>query len=232
MRRTIATLGIVAALLAAPAAHAEVPSIIGGKLLPSGTSGHHFGMGLPSLFWEWWNGGDEMDWALHVGLVYEDWSGEFSDVDVGLDLEAPMRFHIAKRDRADIAFKFAPGLLLGDQDRHFRGNADDAFVFGLRPEVGVLVGIELSEIVTLATGGVVPLTFLVLEDGAGDETLGVVVPIMPRVGVEVRAVESLVAWSLLELGPTLAISDFDGDGDRDSDIELGARFWVGVTWYP
>ena len=226
MRRTIATLGIVAALAATPAARAEVPSIIGGKLLPSGTSGHHFGMGLPSLFWEWWNGGDEMDWALHVGLVYEDWSGEFSDVDVGLDLEAPMRFHIANRGRADVAFKFAPGLLLGDEDRHFRGNADDGFMLGVRPELGVLVGIQLSDIVNLATGGVVPLTLLFLEDRAGDETIRVVVPIMPRIGVEVKPIDSLVAWSLLELGPTVGIQE------GDAEIEAGARFWIGVTWYP
>jgi hypothetical protein len=215
-------------------ATAQVPSIIGGKLLPSGTSGHHFGMGIPSTFWEWWFGGDEMDYAFHVGLVYERWSGhDVSDVDVGLDLEAPMRFHVAQKGRADIAFKFTPGLLIGDQDRRLgRGFDDDALILGLRPEFGLLVGIELTDIVTLATGGVLPLTFLVLERPGDDETLGVVVPLMPRVGVEVKPLDSLVAWALLELGPTIGIADFDGDGDRDSDVDMGARFWAGVTWYP
>ena len=105
-------------------------------------------------------------------------------------------------------------------------------MLGLRPELGILVGIELTDVVTLATGGVVPLTLLVLEGPGGDNKIGVVVPLLPRIGVEVKPLDSLVAWGLLELGPTIAFIDFDGDGDRDTDAEMGARFWVGVTWYP
>ena len=224
MRRFTSSALLILALVGP--AHAAAPSVIGGKLLPSGTSGHHFGMGLPSVFYEWWNGGDQMDWALHVGLVYEDWSGEYSDVDVGLDLEAPMRFHIAQRGAADVAFRFAPGLLLGDHDhgRFDRGGGDN-LLFGVRPEVGVLVGIELSDMVNLVTGGVVPVTILI-DDHDPDNEVIVVIPLMPRIGVEVQPFESLVPWALLELGPTVGLSD------GNSDVDAGVRFWLGVTWYP
>lgn len=166
-----------------------------------------------------------MDWALHVGLVYEDWSGEFSDVDVGLDVEAPMRFHIAQRGAADVAFRFAPGLLLGDHDHGRFDRGDDNLVIGLRPELGVLVGIELSEMVNLVTGGVVPVTILIDDHDAGNDVI-VVIPMLPRIGVEFQPFESLVPWALLEIGPTVGISD------GDSDVEAGLRFWLGVTWYP
>lgn len=218
--------GIAFLLLAlSPPARAAAPSVIGGKLLPTGTSGHHFGMGLPSVFYEWWNGGDQMDWALHAGLVYEDWSGEFSDVDVGLDLEVPMRFHIAQRGAADVAFRLAPGLLLGDHDHGRFDRTDDNLVIGMRPEVGVLVGIELSDIVNLVTGGVVPFTILI-DDHDTDNDVIVVIPLMPRIGVEVQPFEALVPWALLEVGPTVGI------GGGESDVEAGVRFWLGVTWYP
>ena len=205
--------------------HAEVPSVLGGKLLPSGTSGHHFGIGLPSLFYEWWNGGDQFDWALHAGLVYEDWSGHFSDVDVGLDLEAPMRFHLAQRGAADVALRFAPGVLIGDHDHGRFDRGGDNLLIGLRPELGVLVGIQLSDMVNLITGGVVPFTILIDDHDAGNDVF-VVVPLMPRVGVEVQPFEALVPWALLEIGPTVIF------GGGDSDVDAGVRFWLGVTWYP
>jgi hypothetical protein len=217
--RRISLVGTALSLLAvADPARAEVPSIIGGKLLPPGTSGHHFGVGLPSLFYEWWNGGDQMDWALHVGMVYDDWPASinrFDDVQIGLDLEAPMRFHLAHSGKADVAFRFAPGFLLADA-------AGDTLVLGLKPEVGVLVGIQLSEMVNLVTGGVVPFTVLIVPDAVNV----LVVPILPRLGVEVQPTESLVTWALMEIGPTVL------HADGYTDTRAGVRFWIGITWYP
>lgn len=206
-------------------AYAQTPSVIGGKLLPSGTTGHHFGVGMPSSFYEWWNGGDEFDWALHAGLVYDDWSGEHSDVDIGLDLEASMRFLLAHSGPADVAFRFAPGLLLGEHDHGVLARQDDHFILGLRPEMGVLVSVELGDKVNLATGGVVPVTVLIDDHETGHDVI-VVIPLLPRAGIEVQVSESLVPWALLEMGPTIGIAN------DDSDMELGIRFWVGVTWYP
>lgn len=208
-------------------AQAEAPSVIGGKLLPTGESGHHFGLGIPSFFYEWWNGGAQMDWALHVGLVYADWSGAFTDVDAGLDLEVPMRFHLGRSGPVDVALRFAPGVLIGTSEVVVgrRNTRDNRMVLGLRPEIGVLVGIELSDMVNFVTGGVVPFT-LVLVDTEQDTISNIVVPLMPRAGVEVQPLDALVAWALLEMGPTIRF------GDNDTDVDPGIRFWIGVTWYP
>ena len=170
-----------------------------------------------------------MNWALHAALVYEDWSGEFTEVDAGLGLELPMRFRLTHRGIWDTALRFTPGFLIAGADRR----DDDHTVLGLRGEVGVLVSAGVHERANLVTGATVPLTIVIVDHDHGvedDTTADVVVPILARIGVEALPIRELAAWLLVELGPT--IGSGRGPGDDDLDVELGLRVWLGATYYP
>ena len=211
MNRTAAA--ALALMLAAPA-RAEVPSVLGGKLVPAGTTAHHVAVGVPGLFYEWWNGGWDFDWAGHVGIVYEDWSGAWSDVDVGLELELPMRYRVAGTDAAQVALRIAPGLLVADAG---------STVLGIRADAGALVSIDVHPRANLVTGGTVPFTILLVSGG----DTGLILPVLGRLGLESFASNDFAVSLLLEVGPTFLLSDHGGN---DSS-RLGARFWVGATFY-
>jgi hypothetical protein len=197
-------------------AWAYPPSILGGKKL-QGTSVHNVGLGWPSIMYEWWNSGNP-DWALGAELVYGDWSGEYSDVDIGAAFNVPLKWVLSDNGKVAVGFKFQPGALLGSAD----APGDDKFVFGLRGEVGVPVSIGLAHNVNLITGGVVPFSIFMVEDG---DNPVVVVPILPRIGVEVLPQGKISIWFLAELGPTMVFAD----GDNDADF--GIRGWVGATFW-
>lgn len=212
----MSTISIAAALAVAIAAsaRAEVPSVLGGKLVPAGTTAHHVAAGVPGIYYEWWNGGWDSDWAGHVGIVYGEWSGAWSDVDVGLELELPMRFRVAATDAAQVAFRIAPGLLVADQE---------STVLGIRADAGALVSIDVHPRANLVTGATVPFTVLLVSGG----DTGVILPVLGRLGLESFASKDLAVSLLLELGPAFILSDH---GNKDSS-RLGARFWIGVTSY-
>jgi len=169
-------------------------------------------VGWPSLFYEWWHAGNP-DWAIGGELVYGDWSGEFSDVKVGGAVNVPLRWHLNRSGSADIAFRLAPGLLLGAMEG---GRNDDRFVFGLRAEAGVPITVDLHPKVNLITGGTVPFSVFFV-DGRDDY---VVLPILARIGAEVKATNTITPWMLFELGPTMKF----GGG---SEVDFGFRVWVG-----
>lgn len=208
----------IAALLLAIAtpSRAEVPSVLGGKLVPGGTEAHHVGVGVPGIYYEWWTGGWDHDWALHAGVVYDDWSGAWSNVDVGLELEVPLRFRLAETESADVAFRIAPGVLLAD--------AGDTLI-GLRGDAGMLVSVDVHPRANLVTGATAPLT--VLLAGGGDNT-ALLLPVLGRIGLESFASEDLAVSLLLELGPAFLLSDV---GPNDDRAKLGTRFWIGATFY-
>ena len=212
MRRAAA---VALALGLATRAGAEVPSVLGGKLVPAGTTAHHVAVGVPGIYYEWWNGGWDHDWAAHAGLVYKDWSGAWSDVDVGLELELPMRFHVAATDSADVAFRIAPGVLVADA-----GNT----VLGIRADAGALVSVEVHPRANLVTGATVPFTVLLVSGG----DTAVVLPILGRLGLESFASNDVAVSLLLELGPAFLLPDVGPNDDRG---KLGARFWIGATFY-
>jgi hypothetical protein len=204
------------AIAAAAPAGAEVPSVLGGKLVPAGTTAHHVGAGVPGVFYEWWHGGWDYDWALHAGLVYGDWSGAWSDVGAGLDAEVPMRFRLGGGDSADFAFRLAPGLLVAD--------AESRTVFGLRADAGALVSVDVHPRANFITGATVPFTMLFAEGSDAQMLL----PVFARLGLESFASRDLSVWLLLELGPVFRLLDAGAGQDR---AKFGARFWAGVTFY-
>ncbi len=194
-------------------AFAGPPSLQGGKLMPVGTA-HQVGVGWPSLFYEYWHSGTP-DWAIGGEVVYGDWSAGFSDVKIGGAVNVPLRWHLKKTGAADIAFQVKPGILLGSMEA---GRAD-RFVFGLRGELSLPVTIELTPKVNLITGGSIPLTVLFVDD-ADDY---VVLPLLARLGAEVKATDTITPWLLFEMGPAIAF----GDG---TEAEFAFRIWVGSAF--
>jgi len=189
-------------------------SLFGGKLMPVGTA-HQVGVGWPSLFYEYWHSGTP-DWAIGGEVVYGDWSAGFSDVKIGGAVNVPLRWHLKKTGSADIAFQVKPGMLLGSMEA---GRAD-RFVFGLRGEVSLPVTIELTPKVNLITGGAIPLTVMIV-DNADDYF---VLPLLARLGAEVKATETITPWLLFEMGPAIAF----GDG---TEAEFAFRIWVGSAFF-
>jgi len=212
MKKAFATLLL---MLFAGTAFAGPPSVLGGKPLPAGTA-HNVGAGWPSLMYEWWHSGSP-DWALGAELVYGDWSGEYSDVEIGGAFNLPLRWHIAHSGSVDAAFQVTPGVLFGDaEERH-----QDGFVFGLRGEFGVPVTIDVSPDVNLITGVTVPFSAFFVEDS--DDY--VVIPILARIGAEVKAARAITPWVLLELGPGIAAGGFGSDVDFAFRVRIGSAFW-------
>jgi len=196
--------------LASPAT-ADVPSVLGGKLVPAGTSAHHVAAGVPGVYYEWWHGGWNADWAMHAGLVYEDWSGAFSDVELGLELEVPTRIRVGGGEKADVAMRLTPGALLADAGQ---------FVLGLRGEGGILVSVDVHPEANFVTGVTAPVTVL-LTEGADAQ---IVVPVLGRIGLESFSSREWALSLLLEVGPAFGVGQVD-------DRKFAARFWVGVTYY-
>jgi len=195
-------------------AFAGPPSLLGGKPMSSGTA-HQVGVGWPSLSYEWWHSGSP-DWAIGGELVYGDWSGAFSDVQIGGAVNVPLRWYLAKTGGADIGFRLAPGFLLGAIDV---GHGDDNFVFGLRGEIAVPITVELDPKVNLITGATIPFSVFFV-DGSDDY---VVLPILARIGAEVKATETITPWLLFELGPGMAFGD-------DTEVDFAFRIWVGSAF--
>jgi|JI10StandDraft_1071094.scaffolds.fasta_scaffold36712_8 hypothetical protein len=190
-------------------------SILGGKPMGGGTA-HYAAFGWPSLAYEWWHAGSP-DWAIGGELVYGDWSGEFSNVDVGFALNVPFRWHMRQSGRADIGFRFAPGALIGSND----APGGDQLVTAIRGDMGVPITVSLDNRINLITGVTVPFTVMFVEN----VDAYVIVPIMPRIGVEFAASQSISPLIMLELGPTIAIGDFG------TKLELGVRAWIGAVFW-
>ena len=198
--------------VSSPAA-AYPPSVLGGAPMQEGTA-HNIGLGWPSISYEWWHSGDP-DWALGAEMVYGDWSGKFSDVTIGLGLNAPFRFHLAKRGRVDFALRLTPGALIADA----HANHEDVFVLGLRGEVAMPVSVGLTSQVNLITGLSAPVGVYIPEHG----NTTFVFPILVRLGVEYLPKPPLSVWLLAEVGPTV------GHTSGSTHVDPGFRLWVGTT---
>lgn len=223
------TLALAATLLLAAPAAAIPRSPIGGTPMGGGTA-HHVFAGLPSVGYEWWHGG-AMEWGIGGELVYEDWSGEFSDTDVGFAVNVPMKFFLASRGQVDVAFRVAPGAMIGFIDLGgCRGGVpgcddDDFVLIGARADLGVPISIRLSPMVSLVTGASFPVTF---EHVSEVDVTGLIIPIYPRLGVDIEPTRALDVWFVFEIGP--AIGWFTSDAGDDTDVEAGVRVWFGVDW--
>jgi hypothetical protein len=189
-------------------------SLIGGKPMSEGTA-HQVGVGWPSVFYEWWHSG-KPEWAIGGELAYGDWSGGFSDVKIGGAVNVPFRWYLSKVGGADMAFQVKPGILLGSME----AGRDDRFVFGLRGEISLPVTIDLNPRVNLITGGAIPFSVFFVED-ADDY---VVLPLLARVGAEVKATDTITPWLLFEMGPAMAFGGFG------TEAEFAFRIWIGSTF--
>jgi hypothetical protein len=207
---------LLGGLWTAGAALAGPPSLLGGRQMPVGFS-HQVGVGWPGAFYEYWHSGTP-DWGIGGEIVYGDWSGEFSDVEIGGAVNVPLRWHLGKvGGAAEVGLQVKPGMLMGSME----AGREDLFVFGIRNEVSVPVTVDLTPKVNLITGATVPLSYLVI-DGAKDP---LVLPILARLGAEVQATEKITPWLLFELGPAMAFGDFD------TQTEFAFRIWVGSSFW-
>ena len=196
-------------------AYAGPVSMVGAKPM-TGDTAHHAGVGWPSAFYEWWHAGNP-DWAIGGEIVYGDWVGEFSDVEIGGAINLPMRWHISRRGITDVAFRLSPGVLIANSEA--AGN--DFFTLGVRGEVGLPISIDVHRQVNLLTGAVVPASVLFVES----IDAFAIIPILARIGVEVDAVVEITPYFLLELGPAIAVGDFG------TEVEFAVRVLAGTTFW-
>lgn len=219
--RVIGVCALVLAL-ASPALAGPANSTIGGKRLQQDNV-HNVGVGYPSLFYEWWNKGPrKLDWALKGALVYGDWPTAFARgrfVRVGLGLSAPLRWHLSTKRRAkatnDIAFRFTPGILLA-------GNRADAFTFGIKAELAAPVSIDLHDRVSLITGGAIPFSVYINNSNIGAAGF---IPLLVRLGVEIKAAKHVSPFFLFELGPGIIVAN------GFTDVEFAWRLWAGTSFW-
>lgn len=233
-----ATAVFILVLAMSSTAFAGPQSTIGGKPLKSDTV-HNAGVGAPSLFYEWWNNGrGKLDWALGAELVYANWSGAFSDMAIGLALNAPLRWHIHHKGHAkattDVGFRFTPGVMVGSGRCRGRragfcfDNRFDPFdrrrraTGGIRAELAIPISIDVHERVSVVTGGTIPLTFMF----ARDVNPWGIIPLMVRLGVEINASPKVAPFFLLELGPAIGIF-----GNGFSDVDFAFRVWFGTAFW-
>jgi hypothetical protein len=207
-------LWISAVLLALPAsAWAYPPTVMGAAPMSTDTA-HNVHFGWPSVGYEWWNKG-RPDWALGAEIVYGDWAAEYSNAEIGLGLNVPLRWHLSTYKRADFAFRFAPGILIADAGR-------DSFAFGMRGEFGVPVSVGIVPQVNLITGLVVPFSVFIVENRDDYAVL----PILPRIGAEFLPDGFIAVWFAVEMGPTIRIGGASGDR-----VDFGVRGWLGCTFW-
>jgi hypothetical protein len=220
------TLGAVTLALvlasASPALAGPANSTIGGKKLRKDNV-HNVGVGYPSLFYEWWNKGPrKLDWALKGALVYGDWAAAYSRgrfIRIGFGASAPLRWHLSTKRRSkatnDVAFRFTPGILLA-------GNTGDAFTFGIKAEVAAPVSLDVHERVSVITGGTIPFAVYISNQDIG--TRGVI-PLLFRMGVEIKAAEHVSPFFLFELGPGISV------GNGAADVSFAWRIWAGTSFW-
>jgi len=97
----------------------------------------------------------------------------------------------AQKVTHNIGILFKPGVLIG-------GNTGDTFVLGVKGELGVPVSIDVHERVSVVTGGYVPFTYFINKtfDDRG------LVPLLIRMGVEIKANENVAPWARTRARPT------------------------------
>lgn len=206
------------AMAVSSTAFAGPQSTIGGRRLDSDMA-HQVRSGWPSTAYEWWNKGKgSLDWALGGELVYGPWSGAWDDPRVAFALSAPLRFHLWERKRpaskTDLGIRFTPGLMAGSQARR------TATVVA-RAELAVPVSVDVNPKLSVVTGAAVPVDLGWIE-GVGFRGA---IPLLVRLGVEIKAGSKAAPFVLMEVGPGF------GFGRGSSDVALAARLWAGTTFW-
>lgn len=200
-----------AVILSTLPARAQHPSVLGGSRL-STNHVHHFGLGWPSVFYEYWMRARKIDWAIGGELVYGDYVGQFSDVDIGFGFHAPIKWNLSNSRNTAVAFRLAPGLLIADAG---------GTLFGIRSELGLPVSIKVSQDVNIVTGGNIPFALLFPDQG---DTL-TFIPIFARIGAEFGLSRNIIPSILMELGPVF------GFGNGSTDTDFGIRVWASAILF-
>ena len=209
---------LLAALAMASTAFAGPQSTIGGARLETDMA-HKVQSGWPSTSYEWWNKGKKsLDWALGGELVYGPWSGAWDDPRIAFALYAPLRWHLYEKKRpnakTDLGIRFTPGLMAGSA-------AVSTAIVMSRAEIAVPVSVDVNPKVSIVTGGAIPI------DLGWVENVGFVgaIPLLFRLGVEIKASEKVAPFVLMEVGPGF------GFGQGASDVALAARIWAGTSFW-
>jgi len=205
-------LGMASTALAGP------QSTIGGARLQTDMA-HKVASGWPSTAYEWWNKGKKkLDWALGGELVYGPWSGAWDDPRIAFAVYAPLRFHLWDRTRpnskTDLGFRVTPGLMVGSA-------AYKTPTVVSRIELAVPVSVDVNPKLSVVTGAAIPIDLgWVKRTGFGG-----VIPLLVRLGVEIKAGNKTAPFVLMEVGPGI------GFGQGRSGVDLAARLWAGTTFW-
>ena len=227
---TARAIGVFALVLAmaSPALAGPKNSVIGGKKLEQDMV-HSGGVGYPAVIYEWWNKGkDNLDWGLAGELVYGDWpaansgtrsfgrSGRF--IKIGLGIDGMVRWHLATREHTkvttDIAILAKPGILIASN----RGNN---FTFGIAGEALVPVSLDVHERVNVVVGG----AFIIkgyLNSNSGNFGQ---IPLLVRMGVEIKASDNVEPWFFFDLGPGINFGSGRSGASFAWRLGAGTAFW-------
>ena len=209
---------LLLSLAVASTAFAGPQSTIGGARLENDMV-HQVKSGWPSTGYEWWNKGRKsLDWALGGELVYGPWSGAWDDPRIAFALSAPLRFHLWNNKRpnskTDLGFRVTPGLMAGS------AGVRTATVLS-RIELAVPVSVDVNPKVSIVTGGAIPVDLGWLE---GTGFVGVI-PLLFRLGLEIKAGKRVAPFVLTEFGPGF------GFGRAGYGTALAVRIWAGTTFW-
>jgi hypothetical protein len=237
---TARAIGVFALVLAmaSPALAGPKNSVIGAGKLEEDMV-HSGGTGYPVTFYEWWNKGKgKMDWGLSGELVYDDWTAASAGgsarvagvrirtsgklVRIGLGINGNLRWTLSEKQKPKVTNRVAilakPGVLIS-------GNTSSTFTFGIRAEVGAPLSIDVHERVSVVTGGFIPLTFFINKDitNAGW------IPLLIRMGVEIKANEKVAPWFYFDLGPGIGFGM--GSGSSGADASFAWRLGAGTAFW-
>jgi len=213
---------ILVLAMASPALAGPKNSTIGGKKLEQDMV-HSAGIGYPSVLYEWWNKGkNNLDWGLGGELVYGDFpaahTGRFTKI--GLAIDGMVRWHLATRAHAkitnDIAILARPAILI-------MGNRADTFTFGISGEALVPVSMDVHERVNVVVGGafIIKGHFNVDINNFGE------IPLLFRLGVEIKANENVEPWFYFDLGPGIGF----GGGGGGANVGFAWRLAAGTAFW-
>jgi hypothetical protein len=225
---TARAIGVFALVLAvaSPALAGPQNSVIGGKKLEQDMV-HSGGVGYPSVMYEWWNKGkDNLDWGLSGELVYGDWpaaggggrGGFGRAIKIGLGVNGMVRWHLATREHAkittDIAILAKPGILIA-------GNRGDSFTFGIAGEALVPVSLDVHERVNVVVGGAFIVKGYINSGFANSGQI----PLLIRMGVEIKASDNVEPWFFFDLGPGINFGEGASGANFAWRIGAGTAFW-------
>ena len=221
---TARAIGVFALVLAmaSPALAGPQNSVIGGKKLEQDMV-HSGGVGYPSIMYEWWNKGKgNLDWGLSGELVYGEWPAAFKKgrfIKIGLGIDGMVRWHLATRNHdkvtTDIAILAKPGILIA-------GNSSDSFTFGIMGEALVPVSLDVHERVNVVVGGAFIIEGYINNNNVPNQGR---IPLLIRMGVEIKATENVEPWFFFDLGPGIGFGEGASGASFAWRLGAGTAFW-------